>query len=252
MFIMKRRGLSLLFIFLTGCATQPVLKSPPKNYLMGLKEIAYSLAKKMEKGKKVVVLNFTSIQQKKELSPLNIYFAHIFSSYLSEASLDNFIVIDREKGEKIVEEDIKFEIGEKNWKEVLERFKCEYYVIGEYLLSPTREIEFVDISLMKKSEKIWSKSGKFPLTEEEYNKLKEMAYGDVIENTIEGLVSLLERKISETPDPFQRVVLETSKNLLRFGLEEYRKCKLREDCSFYELKDKLVNEILKILNLGGF
>jgi len=245
--LIKNKFCIFFIIIFSGCIHK-IGKQRPKDYHTGLREIAYSFANKIEKDKKVVVLNFTSrSDMEKGIPHLNIYFGHIFSSYLSQAAAGNFSVIDREKGAKIVAEDLKFEVGDKDWKAVLEEFQCDYYVLGEYILSAARQIEFVDISLMKGPTKIYSKSERFALTEEEYSELKEMAYGDAIEKIIESAIQVLEIKAKEITNPIPRLGIEAGITALKALLNEYKECKTNKDCKLYnQLKGKIMDKFYKL------
>lgn len=209
----------------------------PLDYDTGYRNLVSTFAKYIEDGKKVVVMNFTSADPTENKTTIfDSYLAQYFTTYLIETSGGRFQVIDRKVGQTLILEDLKYEVRLIKPEEILDKFKCDYYIIGKYILR-YQKIEFPEISLMKGPIKVYSVSKNFKLTQEQDAYFKSIAQEDII-------IKFGSKVIDE---------MKASGNLVKIGaayvlerlLEEYKKAKIGKSELYEIAKKSIINFLLR-------
>ncbi len=215
------------------------LGGKPLDFYAGYKGLAFSFARHIENGKRVVVMNFVSDDpSENKTTSFDSYLARYFTTFLIEGSNGRFSVIDRAKGESLFVEDMKYEIIRKTPEEILKEFQCDYYITGRYILR-YQKLEFTEISLMKGPIKVYSVSKSFKLTEEQNNDFKGLSQEDVIIKYGRKLIE----ELKKSGDPGKIILASVLERLL----EEYIKATKGDSKIYEKAKKAFLDYILPIL-----
>lgn len=215
------------------------LGGKPLDFYAEYRDLAFSFARHIENGKRVVVMNFASDDPtENKTTSFDSYLARYFTTFLIEGSTGRFLVIDRAKGESLFVEDMKYEIRRRTAEEILAEFQCDYYITGRYILR-YQKLEFTEISLMKGPIKVHSASKSFKLTEEQNNDFKDLSQED--------LIIKYERKLIEewktSGDPIKIV----GASVVERVLEEYQKAKYGKSEIYEMAKKAFLDYVLPVL-----
>ena len=129
-------GVSFGMSLLVACRTAQVgLAGPAAAGLeSGMRAAAAAMVREIPAGNRVVVANFTRAAGG-SVSRLGVDVARQFSVALwqeSRRSGDRIVVIDRGAGAQAVSEEMQFVVDRMNPSELLDRFRADYAVCGEY------------------------------------------------------------------------------------------------------------------------